>query len=253
VIALLVEQNVKIASINEDLAKAKTRAEENDNLKTAFLANMSHEIRTPMNAIIGFCEMLEVDTDAHLKQTYTDIISKSAHRLLHLLNDIIDISKIETGQIELSLKPTNLRQVIDELKQRYELLVTSKGVVFVFRPDKGQEALWLNTDEHRVNQVLNNLLSNALKHTATGKIEMAYELQGDRVKFWVKDTGNGIDSDDLKHIFERFYQGRENRMGGTGLGLAITKSIVERLGGEIGVESSPGNGSMFWFTHPLNG
>jgi len=247
----LLHQNTQIALMNEDLVKAKRQAEENDRLKTAFLANMSHEIRTPMNAIIGFCGLLETDDDEIRKGEYTKVISQSAHRLLHLLNDIIDISKIESGQIGFSLQKTDLRKILDELKRHYEVQCREKEIEFIFNPDPAFPALWLTTDEHRVDQVLKNFLSNAVKHTPSGVIELSYQVETDYVLFRVKDTGNGIHPDETAHVFERFYQGRKNRSGGTGLGLAISKSIVENLGGETGVESEPGKGSTFWFTHPL--
>ncbi|MFW6044077.1 MAG: transporter substrate-binding domain-containing protein, partial [Marinilabiliaceae bacterium] len=247
----LLHQNTQIALMNEDLIKAKGRAEENDRLKTAFLANMSHEIRTPMNAIIGFCGLLEADDDEIRKGEYTQVISQSAYRLLHLLNDIIDISKIESGQIDISLQKTELRKILDELKQHFEVQCRQKGIEFVFHPDKEHPSLWLTTDEHRLDQVLKNLLSNAVKHTSSGFIELSYQVEADLVRFRVKDTGNGIHPDEVMHVFDRFYQGRKNQSGGTGLGLAISKSIIENLGGEIGVESKPGRGSTFWFTHPL--
>ncbi|MGM0376826.1 MAG: transporter substrate-binding domain-containing protein [Bacteroidota bacterium] len=247
----LLYQNRQIALMNEDLVKAKERAEENDRLKTAFLANMSHEIRTPMNAIIGFCGLLETDDDEIRKGEYTELISQSAHRLLNLLNDIIDIAKVESGQIGFSLQNTDIRKIIDELKLHYEVQCREQGIAFIFNPDKEHSSLRLTTDEHRMDQVLKNLLSNALKHTSSGSIELGYKVDTGFVKFWVKDSGNGISPDEVMHVFERFYQGRKNRSGGTGLGLAISKSIVENLGGEIGVESAPEQGSTFWFTHPI--
>ncbi len=247
----LIDNNRQIALMNVALDKAKTRAEENDNLKTTFLANMSHEIRTPMNAIIGFCELLEIDDSELRKEEYTRVISKSAHRLLHLLNDIIDISKIESGEVGLSMKNADLRKVLDELKLQYEVQSRAKGLDFIFNANAQHSSIWLVTDEHRVGQVMTNFLSNALKHTSSGRVEMGYKYEDDFVRFWVTDTGKGIPAEEVNHVFERFYQGHENCSGGTGLGLAIAQSIVRRIGGEIGVESLGGQGSTFWFTHPV--
>jgi len=169
-----------------------------------------------------------------------------------LLNDIIDISKIESGQIDISPKDIDLSKVLDELRMHFEVQCREKGLAFIFNPDKEHPSLWLTTDEHRMDQVLKNLLSNALKHTSHGSIELGYKVDTYLVRFWVKDTGYGILPGEKAHVFERFYQGSENRSGGTGLGLAISKSIVEKLGGKIGVESEPGTGSTFWFTHPFS-
>ncbi len=246
------EKNEQIVLINKNLIKAKAKAEENDNLKTAFLANMSHEIRTPMNSIIGFCELLEFDEDETQKKTYSGIISQSAQRLLHLLNDIMDISKIESGQIGIIKKQTNLQPMLNELKTHYQLQARIKGLDFLFVSDALHEPLWINTDEKRISQVLTNYLSNALKHTTSGVIEMGYKVQDRRVRFWVKDTGSGIPADELDHVFERFYQGKNNRSGGTGLGLAISKRIAEHMDCEIGADSFQGKGSTFWFSHPFD-
>lgn len=193
---------------------------------------------------------MEADDNDLRKVEYTELISQSANRLLNLLNDIIDIAKVESGQIGFSLRNTDLHKILDELKRHYEVQCKEKGVGFIFNPDKEHPSLWLTTDEHRVDQVLKNLLSNALKHTSSGFIELSYKVEAHFVKFRVRDTGNGIPPDETVQVFDRFYQGRDNRQGGTGLGLAISKSIVESLGGEIGVESEPGKGSTFWFTHP---
>ncbi|MFO7999599.1 MAG: transporter substrate-binding domain-containing protein [Marinilabilia sp.] len=248
----LVDQNRQIGVMNKELFYAKEVAEQNDRFKTAFLANMSHEIRTPMNAIIGFCELIDVNSDELERQRYAEIISQSAQRLLHLLNDIIDISKIESGQMEINKKQVDIQPLMNELAIFYEIQARQKGIKVVFKPATGHEDLKINTDEHRIAQVLKNFLSNGVKHTNDGTIELGYDVIKDKkVRFWVKDSGCGLTQGELSQVFERFYQGKENKDGGTGLGLAIAKSIVEHLDGEIGVESEPGTGSTFWFTHPL--
>ncbi len=248
----LLQRNERIASMNEELGAAKSLAEKNDYLKTAFLANMSHEIRTPMNSIIGFCELLEIEAEDCSIQKYTGIISQSAHRLMHLLDDIIDISKIESGVIGFSISQIRLKTLIIELFDQYSLAAKNKGVELVLESDPSCADYKLTTDPHRLMQVISNFLSNALKHTETGRVVLGCAREEGHIKFWVADTGRGIPNEDLPHIFERFYQANNHQCGGTGLGLAIAKSIVDYFGGEIGVKSKMNKGSLFWFTHPLD-
>ncbi|WP_291855047.1 transporter substrate-binding domain-containing protein [Marinilabilia sp.] len=248
----LVQRNERIVNMNEELKTAKLLAEKNDNLKTAFLANMSHEIRTPMNSIIGFCELLEIEAEEPTVQKYTGIISNSAQRLMRLLDDIIDISKIESGVIGFSISQVSLKSIVSELYDQYYLAATTKGFDLVVQADPKCEALLLNTDLNRLMQVLNNLLNNAFKHTDVGLVVLGCSKQDNYLKFWVSDTGRGIPEEDLPHVFERFYQAGNHQAGGTGLGLSIARRIVEYLGGELGVESIENEGSVFWFTHPLN-
>lgn len=248
----LVYRNERIAQMNEELNAAKLLAEKNDNLKTAFLANMSHEIRTPMNSIIGFCELLEIETVEPSVQKYTGIISNSAQRLMRLLDDIIDISKIESGVIGFSISQVRLIEIVRELYNQYHLVAENKKVNLVLQSDPDCEDFLLNTDPNRLMQVLNNLLNNAFKHTDSGSVVLGCNKQNNHLKFWVSDTGRGVPEEDLPHIFERFYQAGNHQAGGTGLGLAIARKIVQYFGGEMGVESKENEGSVFWFTHPLN-
>jgi signal transduction histidine kinase len=247
----LLQQNDRIASMNTELRIAKARAEENDNLKTTFLANMSHEIRTPMNSIIGFCELMEIEALDPVMQKYTSIISQSAQRLLRLLDDIIDISKIESGVLGFSISHTYLKPLLKELFDNYQITARNKGLELVMESDPVCEDLRLKTDPNRLMQVFSNFLSNALKHTEKGRIVVGCRKEKYYMRFWVTDTGHGIPEDDLPHVFERFYQAGNHQAGGTGLGLAIARRIVDHLKGEIGVESRENEGTTFWFTHPL--
>jgi PAS domain S-box-containing protein len=239
------------------LILAKNKAEESDKLKTAFLANMSHEIRTPMNAIIGFSDLLGDDDLTHEEKI--DFISKikSAGRALMLLiNDIIDIAKIEAGQLVISETVCDINQMLTDLHSTFDELknVSGKqGIIFnLLLPDPDRKVMVL-TDPMRVQQILTNLLGNALKFTEFGKIEFGYTIKQETLSFFVKDTGIGILPGKQKLLFHRFSQvdpSTTRKYGGTGLGLAISKNLTELLGGSIGVDSSPGNGSLFYFTLP---
>jgi len=236
------------------LIKAKEKAEESDKLKTAFLSNMSHEIRTPMNAILGFTKMLD---DPNLKDSerrdYIDIINQSSLRLLSVINDIIDISKIESNQIEMNEMNFSLNSLISELFKFYKPHVTRKKIKFKIHDTTGGTDYIVSGDEQKVYQVMSNLISNALKFTSTGTIEIGYKILKDAVRFHCKDTGIGISEDVQLKIFERFRQASFSHTkdhGGTGLGLSIAKGLVELMGGEIWFRSTVNKGSVFYFTIP---
>lgn len=242
-----------ILLLNEELKKAKVRAEESDRLKSAFLSNMSHEIRTPMNAIIGFSDLLaEEDLSKVDIKKYVAIISNSGNHLLNLINDIVDISKIDAGQMKAHYEVTDINIMIQKLYDLFKADIVNKNKLdvqlFKNTPVKN---LMLITDETRLRQILINLLGNALKFTDNGMIEFGYQLRENDVLFYVKDTGCGIPNDKHEEIFKRFHQAassNEKTHGGTGLGLAISKACALILGGDIWVKSIVGKGSTFYFT-----
>jgi PAS domain S-box-containing protein len=246
------------------LIKAKEKAEESDRLKTAFLANMSHEIRTPMNGIIGFTELLkEPMLTGEEQKTYIDIIEKSGERLLNIINDIISISKIESGETGISVSPTNINEVIENLISFFSSEAEQKNIKIQFLHFlSGSEAI-INTDKEKVTSILTNLIKNAIKFTATGSIEIGYVKKKNYLEFFVKDTGTGVPEEQKEIIFERFRQGSESLIRnyeGAGLGLSISKGYVDFLGGKIWVENNKENpltgklnsenGSTFYFTIP---
>jgi PAS domain S-box-containing protein len=242
---------------NDQLIKAKEKAEESDRLKSAFLANMSHEIRTPMNGIMGFSMML---TDPHLpeetRDSYMRIVNSSCEQLLHIVNDIIDISKIEAGQIEVDESPFDLKILLNEVFTFYSSSAQEKGVRFEIDAQRCNlnSNSWIITDRTKLRQIFDNLIGNAIKFTPSGKIIVHCELTEGYIRFEVEDTGIGIESELQSVIFERFRQVESSfnkSYGGTGLGLAITKAYVEKLGGNISVRSKFGKGSVFSFTLPF--
>jgi PAS domain S-box-containing protein len=241
----------------EALRLAKKKAEESDRLKSAFLANMSHEIRTPLNGIIGFSTML---ANKHVlnekKVKYADYIVSNSKQLLTLISDIIDISKIEAGQLTIFKTEVDVKHILGELHETLALEQErlQKEEVQVEQIVPEEDDLILNTDEVRLKQLLSNLLLNALKFTNEGKIQYGCEfIAEDKLKFFVKDSGPGIPRNLKKAVFERFRQGEldlKNKAAGTGLGLAISKGLVELMGGTIGVKSQVGIGSEFYFVLP---
>ncbi len=250
----------------DSLVVAKTRAEESDRLKSAFLANMSHEIRTPMNGILGFAELLkspDLTNEKHNK--YINIIEKSGVRMLNIINDIVDISKIEAGQMEIQLGEVNINEQIEYLFNFFKPEADKKGLDLSFKLSLSTPRAFIITDREKVYAILLNLIKNAIKFTQKGFIEFGYikttgkkqgeELEKPELEFFVKDSGKGIQPSRQDAIFERFIQEDiEDRMAmqGAGLGLSITKAYVEMLGGKIWVESKPGVGSTFYFTLPFN-
>ncbi|MFA6102572.1 MAG: PAS domain S-box protein [Victivallaceae bacterium] len=240
----------------EELIKAKEKAEESDRLKSAFLANMSHEIRTPMNGILGFTELLK---EPHLtgeeQQQYISIIEKSGDRMLNTINDIISISKIESGQMPVSVSETNVNEQIEYIYSFFKPEVEQKGIRISFKTPLPSNEAVIKTDKEKIYAVLTNLVKNAIKFTLAGSIEIGYEKQGEYLEFFVRDTGIAIPKGKQEAIFDRFIQvhsGDKRAFQGAGLGLSISRAYVEMLGGGIRVESEEGKGSIFYFTIPYN-
>jgi len=243
-----------------ELFEAKERAEESDRLKSAFLANMSHEIRTPMNGILGFAELLkEPDLSGEQQKEYINIIERSGARMLNIINDIVDISKIESGLMKTDIKETNINKQIEYIYSFFGHEAESKGIRLAFRNALPAREAILKTDREKLYSILMNLVKNAIKYTEKGSIEFGYDIVEtqciESLQFYVKDTGIGIRADRHTAIFERFIQADiTDKMArqGAGLGLSISKAYVEMLGGKIWVESEEGIGSTFYFTLPYN-
>jgi hypothetical protein len=245
------QQNEEYKQINQELFIAKGKAEESDRLKSAFLANMSHEIRTPLNGLLGFAELLgKTEMTAEKRQQYIKIINASGQQLLSIINDLIDISRIETNQVVLQETDVVISRMVRNLYEFFKPMFVSREIEFVLSE---LPEIMAKMDEVKVNQILTNLLSNAIKFTHKGQIEIGYRKLSDNLEFFVKDTGIGISKADTQIIFDRFRQA-ENTDGlltrGTGLGLAICKGYVELMGGKIKVDSVLGKGSEFSFTIP---
>jgi PAS domain S-box-containing protein len=272
----------------QELIAAKEKAEESDRLKSNFLANMSHEIRTPMNGILGFSELLkEPSLTGEEQSEYIDIIEKSGLRMVNIINDIIDISRIESGQMSISISETEIQKQMEYIYSFFRPEIEQKGLAFYYKKSKPEKRIIIKTDPEKMMAILTNLVKNAIKYTPSGFIEFGYDFnpvkqnvygefgsteqsqrieQVDRLsetvelEFYVKDTGIGIPPEKKEIIFERFRQGSESltrNYEGAGLGLAISKAYVEMLGGKIWVESNPdslqeGKGSTFYFTLPYH-
>jgi len=237
----------------EELKKAKEQAEENDRLKSAFLANMSHEIRTPMNGILGFTSLLKNPLMSGSNQNeYIEIIEQSGQRMLNIINDLINISKIEAGQMEVINSETNINELLEYLFTFFLPEAEKKGIQFFVSSKLPTPQSVITTDKEKLYAVLANLIKNAIKFTDKGSVEFGYEFQNGFVRFFVKDTGLGIPKEKQQQVFERFVQAKTNGGGreGVGLGLSISKAYVEMLGGSIWLESEEGKGSEFYFTIP---
>lgn len=249
-IALYIFYHIHSQRHKKELIQAKERAEESDRLKSAFLANMSHEIRTPLNAIIGFSDMICQTGEEEEKQEYMKIVSSNNELLLQLIDDILDLSKIEAGTMEFTLAPTDINDLMEGICRQMQEKNTSPDVAITFT-EKAEECI-LNTDRVRLSQVIINFTNNAMKFTPKGSIQMGYRIDEakDEIYFYVKDTGIGIPADKINEVFERFVK-LNTFAKGTGLGLAICRVIVERLGGTIGADSKEGEGSCFWFRLPI--
>jgi hypothetical protein len=250
----------------QELIQAKEHAEESDHLKSAFLANMSHEIRTPMNGILGFASLLkEPGLTGEQQQKYIRIIEKSGARMLNIINDIVDISKIEAGQMEVSMSETNVNEQIEYIYTFFKPEVEGKGMGFSCISSLPATEAIINTDREKIYAILTNLVKNSIKYTSKGSIEFGYNVAAGQhaassapsafLQFFVKDTGIGIAKDRQEAIFERFVQAditNTHAYQGAGLGLSITKAYVEMLGGKIWLDSEPEKGSTFYFTIPYN-
>ena len=241
---------------NNELQLAKDKAEESDKLKTEFLANMSHEIRTPMNGIVGFSEMLtEPDLDGETIQHYIKIIINSSHQLKQIIDDILEISILETKQVKVNTLEISLNSIFLELFSVYDKKAKDNKTPLYIKSSLQDKAATVRTDEVKLRKILNNLVDNALQYTQSGYIEVGYELKGEHIEFYVKDTGIGISAKSKQSIFDRFSQ-EDKRLSrsfsGLGLGLSIAKENAELLGGKIWVESTKGEGSVFSFTIPYD-
>ena len=240
----------------KDLIAAKEKAEESDRLKTAFLHNVSHEIRTPMNAIIGFSSLLnEPDLTEEDQHQYVDIIFQSGSQLLSIINDIVDIANVETGQAKVNLREVNLNAILKSLNDQFSINSKQNNISVSLKMSLNDDDSNILTDSTKLVQILTNLINNAIKFTKDGRIDFGYTLKDGFIEFFVKDTGIGIPQEFHSRIFERFYQvdsAVSRQYSGTGLGLSICKGYVELLGGTIRVESESGKGTMFVFTIPYS-
>lgn len=247
---------ITVEERTKELLKAKEHAEESDRLKSAFLANMSHEIRTPMNGILGFSELLkEPGLSGETQQDYIRIIEKSGTRMLNIINDIVDISRIEAGLMKIKLQESSINEQMQYIYTFFKPEVDAKGMKLLINIPLPAEDANITTDREKVYAILTNLVKNAIKYSNEGTIELGYKKMDKNLEFYVKDTGIGIAYDKQDVIFERFIQAdtpKEWARQGAGLGLSITKAYLEMLGGKIWVESQEGVGSTFYFTLPYN-
>lgn len=251
---ILKQKNIEYARVNEKLDKARIKAEESDKLKTEFLHNMSHEIRTPMNGIIGFSEMLQTEQLPDDKQQqYTNIIIQSARQLLKVIDDIMEISRLETQQIKASQEPVNINTLLLNLfNQFHNRAIENNTPLYINKPHTDKAATII-TDASKLQRILSNLLDNALKYTTQGFIILGYQLTDNKIKFYVKDNGIGIEPSMQKKIFERFSQEEKElsqKSGGLGLGLSIAQEMAKLLGGIITLKSKKGAGSTFYLALP---
>jgi PAS domain S-box-containing protein len=248
-------RNIDFIKNNEmELIKAKNKAEESDRLKSSFLANMSHEIRTPMNGILGFASILKKEgLSKKVQDQYIELIEKSGNRMLNIINDIMDISKIESGLMDLYISETNINEKVDFVYHFFKPETESKGLKMTYHLGLPTKEAYILSDREKLFAILMNLVKNSVKYTHSGNIDFGYQLKGDFIEFFVKDTGIGIEPSKQKAIFDRFVQIEiqdRNIYQGAGLGLSIAKAYIEMLHGEIWVESEVGKGTTFYFTTP---
>ncbi|MCS2187066.1 sensor histidine kinase [Bacteroides thetaiotaomicron] len=246
---LTVHDITQLKQAEKQLALAKEKAENADLSKSTFLANMSHEIRTPLNAITGFAEILASANTEEEKAQYQEIIKMNADLLLQLVNDILDMSKIEAGTLEFVYTKVDINLLLSDLRQLFQMKVNDAGGNIQIIAEPSLPSCSIETDRNRVAQVLSNFTTNAIKFTQEGTISIGYETRDTELYFYVTDTGAGIPADKLPEVFGRFVKLNKDKKG-TGLGLSISKTIVNKLEGQIGADSVEGKGSTFWFTIP---
>ena len=246
---LTVHDITQLKETEKQLTLAKEKAENADLSKSAFLANMSHEIRTPLNAITGFAEILTSANTEEEKAQYQEIIKMNADLLLQLVNDILDMSKIEAGTLEFVYTKVDINLLLSDLRQLFQMKVNDAGGNIQIIAEPSLPSCSIETDRNRVAQVLSNFTTNAIKFTQEGTISIGYEARDTELYFYVTDSGAGIPADKLPEVFGRFVKLNKDKKG-TGLGLSISKTIVNKLEGQIGADSVEGKGSTFWFTIP---
>ena len=248
-VVLKYEDVTERRKVAREWLRAKEAAEKSDKLKSMFLSNMSHEIRTPLNAIVGFSELLAQTEDNEEREEYISIIQRNNELLLQLINDILDLSKIEAGTLEFVYTMVDINELLRSLEMSSRQKIVDNPDIEITFTSRLDECV-VYTEKNRVLQVLSNFMSNALKFTSKGHVYFGYEKQKNELRFFVSDTGKGIPADKRDDIFKRFIK-LDSFTNGTGLGLAICQTIVNKLGGTIGVDSEEGKGSTFWFTLPL--
>ena len=246
---LTVHDITQLKQAEKQLALAKEKAENADLSKSTFLANMSHEIRTPLNAITGFAEILASANTEEEKAQYQEIIKMNADLLLQLVNDILDMSKIEAGTLEFVYTKVDINLLLSDLRQLFQMKVNDAGGNIQIIAEPSLPSCSIETDRNRVAQVLSNFTTNAIKFTQEGTISIGYEARDTELYFYVTDSGAGIPADKLPEVFGRFVKLNKDKKG-TGLGLSFSKTIVNKLEGQIGADSVEGKGSTFWFTIP---
>lgn len=241
--------------MEQDIIGALNKAERSDRMKEAFLQNLSHEIRTPLNAIVGFSGLLNSNEDfsEEERKHYTSIITNNSNQLLTIVSDVLTMASIETGEVEFNKTIVDICALYDQLYRDYSERIKGKNIELIYKKPEGRGPCLIETDEVKLSEILKNLLNNALKFTLEGSVQLDYEITGDTVKFYIRDTGIGIDKEDQQKIFERFRQANDDihvNYGGAGLGLTIAKSFAGILEGSIQVESESGRGSVFCLSIP---